>query len=315
MPSTPDEDSTDGVPLPWEDPVIIALRDLQWMKHARDSRRSIEAWLRNPGDEEAQQSAQKAIQQLNSPPDMLLKLDGNAESASGDVLTSSRQKYFLLEVKAGERAMRSERDKFMARFMKSLESKAGGDVVISFSKRGHHLLFPEVRGRESKLGEVSVHRINLLCTGYYETIVRNPADPRPLDRLDAAELLWGTQTLGLDLSEMSAYLRALSEAHDGDGGAGSVKTYPLKVIIARSDGLYYPCGDLAAFHRAAHDFGAAIGKVGSAEIAGRAEEHYKMFKHAIRNYRIQIDSPEHTPGTDIIISPTSFLDGGNSRMN
>lgn len=48
---------------------------------------------------------QAKVKDLPVPPALLAKLDGNAESASGDVLTSVEKRFFLLELKASEVAL------------------------------------------------------------------------------------------------------------------------------------------------------------------------------------------------------------------
>ncbi|MBJ9659137.1 hypothetical protein [Burkholderia gladioli] len=82
--------SDGGTVLPnqtvWEDTVIIAFRDLQWHR-----------WRESVT--EAASDAERTALLATSPAD-LHKLDHDAESAFGDVLTSQGARYFLFEFKA-----------------------------------------------------------------------------------------------------------------------------------------------------------------------------------------------------------------------
>lgn len=70
----------------WEDTVIIAFRDLQWHR-----------WRESVAS--AASDAERTALLATSPAD-LHKLDHDAESAFGDVLTSQGARYFLFEFKA-----------------------------------------------------------------------------------------------------------------------------------------------------------------------------------------------------------------------
>lgn len=68
----------------WEDTIVTALRDAQW--------------LRCPG---------RRLPKSAFPPGFV-KLDGNAESAIGDVIYSAEERYFIFEVKARRADAKSE---------------------------------------------------------------------------------------------------------------------------------------------------------------------------------------------------------------
>lgn len=257
MSSSSDNEGRSDRALPWEDTVIIALRDLQWSKHVTDCRERIRTWTDAPDDESAASVGKQALELLARQPGILLKLDGNAESASGDVLTNPSERFFLLEVKAGESAIKSEKSKFMLKFMKSLEpSTTSGAEVIRLSRLGHHFLFPEVNQTMAPTLGLHTRKVSLTCTPYYDAMVSgSPAgEADSLQRTEAVELFWGRARRGLDLAEMAAYLKVLAEAHSGGGGGSGAKQYPMKVIITGSDGFCWPVADLTAFHHAAYDF-------------------------------------------------------------
>ncbi|MDR8057652.1 hypothetical protein [Burkholderia cenocepacia] len=122
----------------WEDTVIIAFRDLQWhrwreaLKKARGAKRS-------------------AL--LAASPADLHKLDHDAESAFGDVLTSQDARYFLFEFKAVRDGHVDERGKGMFERLSHFVTLAASTVdqnaqlpppvqtLIDLSKRCHFGVF------------------------------------------------------------------------------------------------------------------------------------------------------------------------------
>lgn len=89
---------------PWEDSLIVALRDLQWIRKNRATLYEMRRHGKAATDAE-RAAIQAKVKDLPVPPALLAKLDGNAESASGDVLTSVEKRFFLLELKASEVAL------------------------------------------------------------------------------------------------------------------------------------------------------------------------------------------------------------------
>lgn len=86
----------------WEDTLIIAFRDLQWRQWLSDLKEA-----REHGDE-------KKVAELEVlGPDDLHKLDGNAESLFGDVLTKREGRYFVLEFKSARSEHKAEHTKTM----------------------------------------------------------------------------------------------------------------------------------------------------------------------------------------------------------
>ncbi|MCY0389928.1 hypothetical protein OVY01_22575 [Robbsia sp. Bb-Pol-6] len=86
----------------WEDTLIIAFRDLQWRQWLSDLKEA-----RKHGDE-------KKVAELDLlGPDDLHKLDGNAESLFGDVLTKREGRYFVLEFKSARSEHKAEHTKTM----------------------------------------------------------------------------------------------------------------------------------------------------------------------------------------------------------
>lgn len=66
-----------------------------------------------------------------------------AESASGDVLSSSASRFFLLEFKASEAALSSENGKFVFNCLTSIASEnRDNKVFLELLRRGHHALYP-----------------------------------------------------------------------------------------------------------------------------------------------------------------------------
>ncbi|MGK8200578.1 hypothetical protein [Burkholderia cepacia] len=86
----------------WEDTLIIAFRDLQWRR-----------WLSDLDDARKKNNETKVAELEVLGPDDLHKLDGDAESLFGDVLTRHEGRYFVLEFKSTRAGHGAERDKTM----------------------------------------------------------------------------------------------------------------------------------------------------------------------------------------------------------
>ncbi|MBB5876136.1 hypothetical protein [Xanthomonas sp. 3498] len=154
----------------WEDTVVTALRDAQWLRCARG---------RSPA---------------TAFPPGFVKLDGNAESAVGDVVYASGERYFVFEVKARRSGIRDEwigRDdarpklayRSLAHFWKRLEDLSSTDKNVDraarfrllrffeFSLAGHHFAYwDEWEDDDGKLvGEIVVEPYVAACSALFDS--------------------------------------------------------------------------------------------------------------------------------------------------
>ncbi|MBV6808838.1 hypothetical protein KWH19_03135 [Xanthomonas campestris pv. pennamericanum] len=153
----------------WEDTVVTALRDAQWLRCAR--------W----------KSPATAF------PPGFVKLDGNAESAIGDVVYSSGERYFIFEVKARRSGIRDEwvgtddkRPKLayrsLAAYWNRLEDLSSSNEkgrqkersnllgFFNLSLAGHHFVYWdewEDDGREL-VGEIVVEPYVVACAALFD---------------------------------------------------------------------------------------------------------------------------------------------------
>ncbi|HDR9001882.1 TPA: hypothetical protein QDA99_001432 [Burkholderia vietnamiensis] len=243
------ESKTKSAPVshPWEDSLIVALRDLQWIR----KNKAILDEMRRYGKAmtDADKVAIRAkVDDLPAPPALLAKLDGNAESASGDVLTSIEKRFFLLELKASEAALQSEKKKFVYACLTSVDPENEEDrLLLELSRRGHHFLYPLVDSASNSgpSGFLPVHRVTLTTRTYYDAVAHGAA---AAEQIRASDLLWNRRELGLRLHEMAAYLDALATIHKG-----GTASHPIKVVVTsageenESDNFVWPCGDLTQF--------------------------------------------------------------------
>ncbi|MFV0455025.1 MAG: hypothetical protein ACK5NQ_08525 [Pseudomonas sp.] len=100
---------------PWEDTLILAFRDMQWIRQILNS-------------------SNKTIEELAHPPSLMAKLDGNAESAAGDILAGYRQRYFLLEFKSSESRFSTEEGKSVHALLGNFQHSEQ-EVLIDLSER------------------------------------------------------------------------------------------------------------------------------------------------------------------------------------
>jgi len=234
---------------PWEDALIVALRDLQCIQKNETAAIAMRRCTDAPTADHSA-SMQRRLDDLPKPPPLLAKLDGKAESATGDVLTSVQQRFFLFEMKASKSNLSSEEGKFIYDFLEFLDPEIVEDrELLELSRRGHHVLYPLVNGTGSgaKRGFLPVHEVTLTTRRYYDAVIPSSHHLLKLSlysnhEIVAADLLWKEQALGLKAYEMAAYLGTLVAART-DG----TSNYPLKCVIAGPDGFFWPCGDLASF--------------------------------------------------------------------
>jgi len=113
---------------PWEDTIIVALRDLQWI------------------DRHAELGMDVPI------PSAFIKLDSTVEQTLGDLLLQQRERFYLFEVKSSETTISTEwlgRKKkvfnSLARFMKAMEKRPNEafqfEDVLWTSLRCHHIAY------------------------------------------------------------------------------------------------------------------------------------------------------------------------------
>lgn len=288
MASKSDSQSSPSSP-PWEDALIIALRDLQWLKKNQGISQIFNSKLRASLGSEV---VLKRVDRISTPPPLLAKFDGNAESASGDVLTSSGKRFFLFEMKASESLLSSETGKFVFNCLALVNPEHSEDqLFIELSRRGHHALYPVVAPSHDKIpaGFLPVHQVALTTKPYYDAVVQGEST---ITSVAAADLLWNKQEPGLQVHEMAAYLWALATAHEGAGGS---TRHPLKVVVtATGDGsFFWPCADITQFL----EFAAYLDKT---LLNSESEEQYqsllsqfsKMVSRLQAAMKVSVDSKE-----------------------
>jgi hypothetical protein len=114
----------------WEDTIVTALRDMQWLNIAA-----------------SHYDADNLIEMLQVYPPVFLKLDGNAESKIGDVAMKQDERFFLIEVKSEEHAIRDEwqagrrkdEEKALLARLKGLPSD--DEAMFRLCLRGHLLTY------------------------------------------------------------------------------------------------------------------------------------------------------------------------------
>ncbi|VXB97261.1 conserved hypothetical protein [Pseudomonas sp. 8BK] len=236
--------------------MILAFRDLQWMvKQHAVMAKAVQLLTQKSQGLASLPENQRGADLLTSPPPLLAKLDGRAESASGDVLTSNGARFFLLEFKSEKAKLATEKGKFILDFMKFIDPQF--DLpFIELSRNGHFVVYPTFpKGRKAPdNGFMPVHETILEAQPYYDALtgpLRQEADPDfyVVEPTTVRGLLWSSNS-GLLLEDMAAYLWALCKAHDDEGGNG----HPMKAVIASADGFYWPVADLSDLIQFAHYF-------------------------------------------------------------
>ncbi|MCA8148170.1 hypothetical protein [Burkholderia vietnamiensis] len=160
----------------WEDTVIIAFRDLQWHR-----------W--RAAVQKARGAKRTAL--LAASPADLHKLDHDAESAFGDVLTSQGARYFLFEFKAVRDGHVDERGKGMFERLSHFVTLAASTVdqnaqlpppvqaLIDLSKRCHFGVF----GRREALTPNDAAAQSTILTPFPFQTIDAPALPKGAVRL------------------------------------------------------------------------------------------------------------------------------------
>ncbi|HBM09483.1 MULTISPECIES: hypothetical protein [Gammaproteobacteria] len=206
---------------PWEDTLILAFRDMQWMRS-----------IQNAAD----------VNSLGgSPPALLAKLDGNAETAASDVLAGHNDQFFLLEFKSSDSFVDSEKEKPVFNLLSDPAVRAD-DFIRGLSERGHFIVFPELKQGKKQPSSLllPIHDVRLVCFPYLslaESVATGDDQPTP-ELLDG---IYYPAGCGLALDEMAVYLEFLVN-HVAGGTEGRT---PLKAVIASPDGMFWPTGDLS----------------------------------------------------------------------
>lgn len=209
---------------PWEDALILAFRDMQWLKRIADVK-----------------DRESLLAQI---PELLIKLDGNAESAAGDVLASQNKRYFLLEFKSGTSGLSAERKKPVYEVISRACDAASGDPdLVAKAELGHFLVFAHARGPETNKAQalLPIHNMQLNSVSYPE-FTREPSGRELRKKSVAFMEVFYSADKGLSLEQMSKYLTSL--ATQDKSGSGDL---PLNAVIASPSGLFWPGGQLLEF--------------------------------------------------------------------
>lgn len=211
---------------PWEDALILAFRDMQWIR-------------------KIQHSESSAKDHLAMPPGLMLKLDGKAETATGDVIAGYNQRFFLFEFKAALELSYTEKNKRIYDLLANVSPMyPDGAELLELSGRGHFFVYPRTKESLKNTGTsfFPLHHITLMAAPYIQLVCEYDDEKleessKPLD-----ETFHGNGN-GLDLEEMSQYLASLLAQAEGSGGDDA----PLKAVIASPDGMFWPIGSLSDF--------------------------------------------------------------------
>ena len=230
---------------PWEDTLILAFRDLQWLRKQDANTEALMIKFENERKKITQREYFDWVKEtLKRPPPLLAKLDGHAESASADVLTAQNDRFFLLEFKSSLELFRKEEEKYIKKVMNFVVQRPFlYDSFIDLSVRGHFLVYPTfAQGSCGYSGSLlPIHEATLRSAPYYQVCSltttlhsQKPEDSRTLERV-----IWEDK-LGLTMEEMTAYLFALSQNHGTTSGG-----HPMKVVVASAEGMVWPIADLS----------------------------------------------------------------------
>lgn len=219
-----------GFNAPWEDSLIIAVRDLQW-------RKALERLLAG---------------RRSALPTPLFKFGGTPENAIGDVGLSVHSLFYLLEFKRDSKRAYDEFDKPLVTFMKQVAAAAESKVrarFIEHSQRGHHFVFAEQGGAVPKAaGENQTVAINIQSAPYYDEAVQMTKTGYEMTaRTEISKLLYseGESTSGLTVSLMLGYIAILISAHSAAKGNAD-GDYPFKGVLLSDRGFFWPLANLDA---------------------------------------------------------------------
>lgn len=217
--------SIDTKNKPWEDTLILAFRDMQWIKRI-------------------QSSTTEDKQELAKPPALMIKLDGKAETAAGDILAGVNSRYFLLEFKSALSGFKTEETKYVYKHLSDAWSSYPPEKeLLRLSLRGHLLVYPQPKDNKSLNTFALLHRLDLWCVPYC-ILIPPHLTPEISENCGMLEYTFYGENCGLDVDEISLYLQLLVDKAQAEGGNDE---FPLKTVIASPDGLFWPAGSISAF--------------------------------------------------------------------
>ncbi|MDR9875091.1 hypothetical protein RJC98_07855 [Pseudomonas allii] len=246
--------ATENADQPWEDTLILAFRDIQWILHCEKQQALIsvalaqflldnQSLLCNPSHPKQQNTCNetkgqlyRAVEKMAATPPLLAKLDGKAESAAGDVLTAHEDRFFLIEFKSDISTRSSEYTKFLGILMWLIDPEAN-HVLINRSKKGH--FFVTQQPDASAPSNPNLRKLTMEAYTYYDAITQ--PDLKPTAAIPVHTLL-AEKRHGLSLAHMADYLQLLCKAHVGDSAGGA---HPMKVAVASASGVFWPISDLS----------------------------------------------------------------------
>jgi len=278
---------------PWEDTLILAFRDLQWLRKQEKNAEELEKIFRTKENWKFSEYLERIKTTLQNPPPLLAKLDGHAESASGDVLTAQDDRFFLLEFKSSFEKFRQEKDKYIKKIMDFVIADSGRyDRFRELSVNGHFLVYPTFsNGSCGSSGPLlPIHEATLRSAPYYEvcSLATTKSKVKPEDRRPLKDVIWKDE-LGLTIEQMAAYLYALSQNH-GDASDG----HPMKVVVASANGMVWPIADLSQLMKLQTYFSSQ-----STYSNNRFDDLVKQIKPLVQDYKASLSAPAVKPKSDV----------------
>lgn len=158
------QEKGDAFDFPWEDSLIFAFRDTQW-KLSIDSALEIK-----------QNIPVKNIEKLYPPP--IFKLDGNSETASSDILTLHKERFFLFEFKATREKTISDAKKPIWEFLDKVKCEEANEEFIRISRRSHHFVYATLNDTQKLHSGVSSRFGELKSVIYYDEVQDKREDLR-----------------------------------------------------------------------------------------------------------------------------------------
>jgi len=181
-------------------------------------------------------------QELKTPPGLMVKLDGAAESAAGDILADNNRRYFLLEFKASITRFYTELKKPVFDLIANASlPESDQEYLLELSKRGHFLVYPDITGTPSP-AFAALHRLSLRCVPYHQ-ITQRISNQILHEGSSELSAVFYQHDGGLSLTDIAYYLSILANAAE-DRGEGGV---PFKAVLASPDGYFLPIGSLSEF--------------------------------------------------------------------
>ena len=263
---------------PWEDTLILAFRDIQWILHnekqeALMSRAIAQFFTSNRTPQQVcdgdRENIALALKAMATTPPLLAKLDGRAESAAGDVLTAHDDKFFLIEFKSDMALRSSEYTKFLGVLMWLIDPDEH-HVLIRRSKKGH--FFVTQKPDTSAPSSPVLRKLTLEALTYYDAII---SDDSKLSKTIPVHTLLTGKHHGLSLEHMADYLQLLCTLHASDSAGGA---HPLKVAVASATGIFWPIADLSQLRVLAQAFNTAASRSGPVTSAFSDEKVKRLEK-------------------------------------